>query len=84
MKQKRYYLFTSIQHEDVRLDFTEKTITRFLELWEADYTHEFICRRLRIEPVELALIAMDLDHAGRLPERKNGFWGNREANEKVR
>lgn len=78
MKKNRYYLFTSESHEDVRLDFTEKTIIRFLELWEANYTHEVICRRLQIEPIELALIAMDLDYVGRLPERENGFWGNRE------
>lgn len=78
MKQKRYYLFTSELHEDVRLDFTEKIINAFLELWQEDYTHEIICRKLQIKPIELALIVMDLDYAGRLPERACGFWGNRE------
>lgn len=49
-----------------------------MEFWEADYTNEFICKKLRLQPVELALIVMDLDYSGRLPERENGFWGNRE------
>lgn len=75
MNKNRYYLFTSEAHETVRLDFTKNTIDRFLELWEAGKPHKEICKSLKVSEIELALIAMDLQHAERLPERKNGFWG---------
>ena len=75
MKRDRYYLFTSELHETVRLDFTKKTIKRFLELWQANSSYERMCKTLRITPTELALIAIDLDYTGQLPEREGGFWG---------
>lgn len=75
MRSKRYYLFSSELHEDVHLDFTHGTIKRFLEMWEAGYSYQAMSKRLRITPTELALIAIDLDHIGQLPERTNGFWG---------
>ena len=81
MKSKRYYLFSSELHDEVRLDFTPETINRFLELWQAGYSHEAISKRLQVLPIELALIAMDLDYIGRLPERKGGFWGKDEDEE---
>lgn len=40
IEKKRYYLFTSEPHENVRLDFTRKTIERFLMYWEAGETYE--------------------------------------------
>lgn len=75
MKKERYYLFTSELHEDIQLDFTQGTINRFLELWKADRPYESMCKTLRVSPTELALIAIDLDYLGQLPERKGGFWG---------
>lgn len=75
IKKNRYYLFTSEAHETVRLGFTKKTIDRFLELWEDNKTHKEICKALKVTEIELALIAMDLQYAGRLSDRKNGFWG---------
>lgn len=75
MKKGRYYLFTSELHEDVKLDFTQGTINRFLELWKADTPYESMCKTLKLSPTELALIAIDLDYIGQLPERKVGFWG---------
>lgn len=75
MKKGRYYLFTSESHESVRLDYSEGTIAKFLELWKANFSNKAICKELKLKQVELALIVMDLDYAGRLPERKNGFWG---------
>lgn len=75
IKKNRYYLFCSDAHEDVHMDFTNETIDRFLELWNADKPYKSICKTLRVTEMELTLIALDLQHAGRLPERKNGFWG---------
>lgn len=75
MKKGRYYLFTSELHENVRLDFTQGTIQRFLELWQAGLPYKSICKTLRVTPTELALIALDLDYIGHLPEREGGFWG---------
>lgn len=78
MKKGRYYLFTSELHETVQLDFTQGTINKFLELWKANVPYERMCKSLRISPTELALIAIDLDYIGRLPEREGGFWGPEE------
>ena len=75
MKKGRYYLFTSELHETVQLDFTQGTINKLLELWKANEPYERMCKTLRISPTELALIAIDLDYVGQLPERKGGFWG---------
>ena len=75
MKKGRYYLFTSELHESIQLDFTQGTINKFLELWKANEPYERMCKRLRISPTELALIAIDLDYIGQLPEREGGFWG---------
>ena len=44
-------------------------------MWEAGYSYKAMSTRLRVTPTELALIAIDLDHAGQLPERQDGFWG---------
>ena len=78
MKKGRYYLFTSEQHEEVRLDYTQKTIERFLELWKEGIPYKQMCKKLMISPTELALIAIDLAYVGKLPERKHGFWGAEE------
>lgn len=75
IEKKRYYLFTSEPHENVRLDFTNKTIDRFLTYWEAGETYEAMCGKLKVSEVELSLIAIDLQYTGRLPKRENGFWG---------
>lgn len=75
MKKGRYYLFTSELHENLRLDFTEGTIKRFLELWEAGTPYKSMCKTLAISVTELTLIAIDLDYIGQLPEREGGFWG---------
>lgn len=75
MKKGRYYLFTSELHENLRLDFTQKTIDRFLELWQAGTPYKGMCKALAISVTELTLIAIDLDHIGQLPEREGGFWG---------
>lgn len=41
----------------------------------ANYSYKEMCKQLMISQIELALIAMDLDYIGQLPERKGGFWG---------
>lgn len=81
MKKGRYYLFTSEIHEDVRLDFTKGTINKFLELWKAGTPYQKMCKTLRISPTELALIAIDLDYTGQLPDREGSFWGLEESEE---
>ena len=76
----RYFLFTSETHEDVRLDFPASILEKFLTLWSDGESHEYICRKCRIKPIEMALIVMDLEYADRLPKRKNGFWGAKGGN----
>lgn len=77
--KKRYYLFTSEAHEKVRLDYAPQTIEKLLEMWQAGYTHKEMCRKLMLKDIELALIVMDLDYAGKLPARAGGFWGRKGA-----
>lgn len=73
-KGGRHFLFTGDEHDDVRLDFPTSTINQLLELWNKGYGHEYICNKLKIKPIEMALIVMDLEYADKLPKRKNGFW----------
>lgn len=77
MMKGRHFLFTSEVHDDVCLDFLDSTINKLLELWNKGYDHEYICNKLRIKPIDMALIVMDLEYADKLPKRKNGFLGSK-------
>lgn len=74
---KRYMLFVSENHEGIRMDFPVKMIKDVIKYWQQGKTHNEICNILKMKKIELALIIMDLDYAGKLPAREGGFWGKK-------
>lgn len=73
--KERYFLFTSKSHEKVRLDFTRRTIDEFIKYWNCGYSSKLIGRKLSLKPVEIALIAMDLEYDGKISSRPGGIYG---------
>lgn len=70
---RRYSLFLSEAHEEIRLEFTTDCVKKFIDMWNTGYTKEEICKALHIKPVELALIVIDLDYAGIIQPRDGVF-----------
>jgi len=75
LKKNRYYLFTAETHEEVRLDFTGRTIDLFIKYWNQGYSSELIGKKLRLKQVEIALIVMDLEYDGKISPRPGGIFG---------
>lgn len=72
---KRHYLFIGKDTDEIRLDYTPKFIEKVIKHWSEGKTHDAIADKLKLKKIELALIVMDLDYRGMLPEREGGFWG---------
>lgn len=75
MRNKRYYLFSSLAHDDIEFGFPQDLIESVKELWNEGETSKEICNQLKLKPIELALIVMDLDYAGHMNVRDGGFFG---------
>lgn len=75
----KYILFTHDQHDNIRWDYTPNMIERVVSLWEKGYSYEEIAKKTFLKKVEVMLILLDLAHLKKVPERKNGIWGNKGA-----
>ncbi|WP_445480445.1 helix-turn-helix domain-containing protein [Lysinibacillus irui] len=75
--ESRYILFTGEVHEIVKFDFTKRQIELFITLWNQGYPINKIADRLNTSKVSVALIAMDLEMAGRIGPRAGGLLGKK-------
>jgi len=75
--KEKYILFTGEAHEKVKFDFTKMQIEIFVTLWNQGYPINKIAERLGTIPVSVALMAMDLEMAGRIEPRASGLLGKR-------
>lgn len=75
--ESRYILFTGEVHETVKFDFTQRQIETFITLWNQGYPINKIADRLNTSKVSVALIAMDLEMAGRIGPRAGGLLGKK-------
>ncbi|WP_431811914.1 helix-turn-helix domain-containing protein [Lysinibacillus sp. FW12] len=75
--ESRYILFTGENHEIVKFDFTQHQIETFITLWNEGYPINKIADRLNTSKVSVALIAMDLEMAGRIGPRAGGLLGKK-------
>lgn len=72
-----YILFTGEVHESVKFDFTIQQIGTFITMWNQGYPINEIAQKLNASKVSVALIAMDLEMAGRIGPRAGGLLGKR-------
>lgn len=75
--ENRYILFTGEVHESVKFDFTIQQIGTFITMWNQGYPINEIAQKLNASKVSVALIAMDLEMAGRIGPRAGGLLGKR-------
>lgn len=75
--ESRYILFTGEVHESVKFDFTIQQIGTFITMWNQGYPINEIAQKLNASKVSVALIAMDLEMAGRIGPRAGGLLGKR-------
>ncbi|MEA0563290.1 hypothetical protein [Lysinibacillus irui] len=75
--ESRYILFTGEVHESVKFDFTVQQIGTFIKMWNQGYPINKIADRLNTSKVSVALIAMDLEMAGRIGPRAGGLLGKK-------
>ncbi|WP_342441769.1 hypothetical protein MHB65_22250 [Lysinibacillus sp. FSL K6-0075] len=73
--ENRYILFTGEVHESVKFDFTIQQIGTFITMWNQGYPINEIAQKLNASKVSVALIAMDLEMAGRIGPRAGGLLG---------
>ena len=73
--RKRYFLFTEREHESVRFDYPGDTKQEFIRLWNEGHDIEAICKKLRLQEIEFALIALSLSYSGLIKQRKRGIFG---------
>ena len=75
--ENRNILFTGEVHESVKFDFTIQQIGTFITMWNQGYPINEIAQKLNASKVSVALIAMDLEMAGRIGPRAGGLLGKR-------
>lgn len=75
--ENRYILFTGEVHESVKFDFTIQQIGTFITMWNQGYPINEIAQKLNASKVSVALIAMDLEMAGRIGPRAGGLLEKR-------
>ncbi|WP_312507557.1 helix-turn-helix domain-containing protein [Lysinibacillus sp.] len=76
-RESKYILFTGKAHENMKFDFTQRQIETFITLWNQGYPINKIADRLNTSKVSVALIAMDLEMAGKIGPRAGGLLGKR-------
>lgn len=75
--ENQYILFTGEVHESVKFDFTIQQIGTFIAMWNQGCPINEIAQKLNASKVSVALIAMDLEMAGRIGPRAGGLLGKR-------
>ncbi|MBD8522365.1 hypothetical protein [Lysinibacillus fusiformis] len=75
--ENRYILFTGEVHESVKFVFTIQQIGTFIAMWNQGCPINEIAQKLNSSKVSVALIAMDLEMAGRIGPRAGGLLGKR-------
>lgn len=73
--RRRYYLFTEKEHESIRLDYPADTKQEFIRLWNEGHGIKTICKKLRLQEIEFALITLSLSYSGLIKQRKRGIHG---------
>ncbi|GLC88678.1 helix-turn-helix domain-containing protein [Lysinibacillus piscis] len=76
-RQKRYILFTGEAHENMKFDFTQHEIDKFISLWDEGIPIAKIAKKFGINTTNAGLVVMDLHMAGKLKERTTGVFGSK-------
>jgi hypothetical protein len=70
-------LYTYIALEEINFLWSLSEVLEFDQLWNDGYSIEYMADYFNRKPIEVLLLALDRAEKGKIKERKNGIWGEK-------